>query len=72
MKKKLEARKAVQRDLFIFCNNSSEDVETRIEQLSLRIRTLLVASKTLSVAHNQLQVMIICEASVVKFILHMS
>ncbi|KAF3327247.1 UV radiation resistance-associated protein [Carex littledalei] len=55
MKKKLEARKAVHRDLLIFCKNSSDDVETRIEQLSLRIRTLLVASKTLSVAHNQLQ-----------------
>lgn len=59
MKRRLEARKAVHRDLLIFCKGSSEDVETRIEELSLRIRTLLVAAKILSVAFNQLQVMII-------------
>jgi hypothetical protein len=62
MKKKLDARKAMHRDLLIFSKDSSEDVENRTDQLSLRIRTLLVAAKILSVAHNQLQVMIILEA----------
>ncbi|KAJ4771919.1 UV radiation resistance-associated [Rhynchospora pubera] len=55
MKKRLEARKAVRRDMLDFSDKSSEDVEIRIEQLSLKIRNLLVAGKTLSAAHNQLQ-----------------
>ncbi|KAJ3681024.1 hypothetical protein LUZ60_015513 [Juncus effusus] len=55
MKQKLEARKAFIRDLSVQNKKSTEDVESQREQLSLRIRTLLTAGKTLSSAHNQLQ-----------------
>ncbi|XP_073009819.1 vacuolar protein sorting 38 [Typha latifolia] len=55
MRKNLDVRKITMGDLLMRVKRSSEDIEGQREQLSLAIRMLLVAGKTLSAAHQKLQ-----------------
>lgn len=56
MRKKLEARKLVSGNLLMQSKTATDDIKNQTEQLSVGIRSLLVAGKALSVARNQLQV----------------
>lgn len=56
MREKLEARKLALGDLSMHTKKMLEDVKSRREQLCMETRMLLVASKTLCAAHQQLQV----------------
>lgn len=55
MRQQLETRKVALGNLSMRTMRTSEDVKNQREQLCLSIRMLLVAGKTLSAAHQQLQ-----------------
>lgn len=55
MKGKLEARKIAVEDMSMYTKKTLEGVKSRREQLCMETRMLLVAGKTLSAAHQQLQ-----------------
>ncbi|ONK78317.1 uncharacterized protein A4U43_C02F17190 [Asparagus officinalis] len=55
MREKLEARKLTLGNLSMYTKRTLEDVGSQREQLCTKTRMLLVAGKTLSAAHQQLQ-----------------
>ncbi|RWR79710.1 UV radiation resistance-associated protein isoform X1 [Cinnamomum micranthum f. kanehirae] len=55
MRKKLEAWKLVLGNLLMQSKTATADIKNQTEQLSVGIRSLLVAGKALSVARNQFQ-----------------
>lgn len=55
MREKLEARKLALRDMSMYTKKTLEEVGSQREQLCMESRMLLVAGKTLSAAHQQLQ-----------------
>lgn len=57
MRQQLETRKVALGNLSMRTMRIAEDVKNQREQLCLAIRMLLVAGKTLSAAHQQLQVL---------------
>lgn len=56
MRQKLEARKVAMQNMLMHVKKEKENVEGQREKLLPKIKMLLVAGKTLSAAHQQLQV----------------
>lgn len=57
-RKRMDAKRQVMGDLLFRSKRATEDARIKREELCYEIRWLLVASKTLSVARQQLQVFI--------------
>lgn len=56
MRQKLEARKVAMQNMLMHVKKEKKNVESQREKLLPKIKMLLVAGKTLSAAHQQLQV----------------
>lgn len=57
-RQRMDAKRHIMGDLLFRSKRAAEDARTKREELCYEIRWLLVASKTLSVARQQLQVLV--------------